>query len=213
MDWGTSMPEDELRHWIELSRSVTTADRERHDPPEDLWGRIAAQLDVDDSIEADPLPASVIDMEQARTRRAPQAIRRHRRRLGVAVAAAAVVALVGLSALTTRDDAKTTFVAEATNATLPEPYDGSATASITNGALEISFSASLPDEEPLELWLIKPDLSAMVSLGLLDDQGSYEIPAGIDPSEYSLVDVSVEPDDGDPTHSRRSILRGELQAT
>ena len=53
----------------------------------------------------------------------------------------------------------------------------------------------------------------MRSLGLLDDAGEYAIPADIDLSEFSVVDVSIEPDDGDPTHSGRSILRGTLVAT
>lgn len=207
------MSDPDLRHWIELSRSITTEDRDRTEPPDDLWNRIAGQLEVDDSVEADPLPATVIDLEQARTRRAPRAVRRQHRRLALTAVAAAVVAILGFSALTTGDDEATTFVAEATNATLPEPFDGTASASVSGNALEIAFSSDLPDEEPLELWLIKPDLSDMVSLGLVDDQGSYVIPAGIDPGEYSLVDVSVEPDDGDPTHSGRSILRGELRAT
>lgn len=206
------MPENELQHWIELSRSVSEEDRERSEPPSGLWDRIAVQLEVDESVEADPMPAAVIDLEQARTRKAPRAIRRQHRRLALAAVAAAVVVVLGFSALTTGDDETTTFVAEATNATLTVPFDGTATASITGDALEIAFSSDLPDDEPLELWLIKPDLSDMVSLGLVDDQGSYEIPAGIDPSEFSLVDVSIEPDDGDPTHSGRSILRGELQA-
>lgn len=207
------MSDPELRPWIALSRSITVEDRERTDPPAELWDRIAARLDVDVAVEPDPMPASVIDMEQARTRRAPRAIRRQHRRLAIAAAAAAVVIVLGFSALTTGDDEPTTFVAEATNDELPEPYDGTATASIAGSELAIAFSSDLPDAEPLELWLIKPDLSDMVSLGLIDDQGSYLIPAGIDPSEYSLVDVSVEPNDGDPTHSGRSILRGELRST
>ncbi len=208
------MSDPMLREWIELSRTVSPADRERSTPPADVWDRIAVEVEFDPSPAAigDAVAAPVIDLTQARTRRAPRAIRRHRRRLTFAAAAAAVVAVVGLS-LFPGGDEPTTFVAEATNAELPEPYGGTATASVSGSTLEIVFSAALPDDEPLELWLIKPDLSDMVSLGLIDDQGDYLIPQDIDPAEFSLVDVSVEPDDGDPTHSGRSILRGELVST
>ena len=208
------MSDPMLDEWIELSRTITADDRERQFPPADLWDRIAAEVEFDQAAATptEDVAAPVIDLHQARTRRAPRTVRRHRRRLAVVAVAAAIVAIVGLSVLPTDDDA-TTFVAEATNAELPEPFDGSATATVSGSTLEISFSAALPDDEPLELWLIKPDLSDMVSLGLIDDQGDYRIPGGIDPAEFSLVDVSVEPNDGDPTHSGRSILRGELVST
>ncbi len=206
------MSEPELREWIELARAVTVEDRERFIPPPDLFDRIAAEVEVDaDAPAPEPEPALVLDLEQARVSRAPQAIRRRHRRLAVAAAAAAVVVVLGFSAFTGEPDSPT-YIAEATNADLPEPYSGSASATITGDQLAISFSSALPDDEPLELWLIRPDLSDMVSLGLLDDQGTYSVPEGYDPSEYSIVDVSIEPQDGDPTHSGRSILRGELQS-
>ena len=54
----------------------------------------------------------------------------------------------------------------------------------------------------------------MVSLGVVQSGDTqWDWPTGIDPNEYSLVDLSIEPDDGDPTHSGRSILRGELKST
>ena len=79
--------------------------------------------------------------------------------------------------------------------------------------ISLEFSDALPSEEPVELWLIKPDLSDMVSLGLVQADGTFAVPDGFDVSEYSVVDLSIEPNDGDPTHSGRSILRGQLQST
>lgn len=62
-----------------------------------------------------------------------------------------------------------------------------------------------------EVWLINPKTKAMVGLGSLNGQsGRFPIPEGLDVSQYSLVDVSIEPFDGDPTHSGDSVVRGEL---
>jgi hypothetical protein len=51
-----------------------------------------------------------------------------------------------------------------------------------------------------------------VSLGSFrvgpDGRATLEVPLPVDPSRYRFLDVSVEPDDGDPSHSSRSILRG-----
>ena len=59
---------------------------------------------------------------------------------------------------------------------------------------------------------IKADASGLISIGLLDgESGRFLIPDGVDLSQYPLVDVSAEPDDGDPQHSGDSILRGELR--
>lgn len=41
--------------------------------------------------------------------------------------------------------------------------------------------------------------------------GRFTVPADIDLAEYSLVDISEEPDDGDPQHSGDSIVRGPLR--
>lgn len=62
-----------------------------------------------------------------------------------------------------------------------------------------------------EAWLIKPDLSGMVSLGLMGNGTStFNVPSLIDLTEYSLIDVSREPLNGSVTHSGDSILRGSL---
>ena len=37
------------------------------------------------------------------------------------------------------------------------------------------------------------------------------VPAGIDPAQFALVDVSREPVDGEPAHSGDSIVRGLLE--
>jgi hypothetical protein len=62
-----------------------------------------------------------------------------------------------------------------------------------------------------EVWLIDPETFQMIGLGALaDDAGRFPIPDGLDLSRYTVVDVSLEPFDGDPVHSRDSVVRGEL---
>src|SRR5690606_38255976 len=73
--------------------------------------------------------------------------------------------------------------------------------------------AALPDPGGFyEVWLIDEDVEGMISLGPLRADGTYEVPSDVDYRDYPIVDVSVEPDDGDPTHSGSSILRGTLTA-
>jgi anti-sigma-K factor RskA len=54
----------------------------------------------------------------------------------------------------------------------------------------------------------------MVSMGTfrVASSGSVDIhmPVAVDVTRYALVDVSLEPDDGNPVHSNTSVLRGRL---
>ena len=64
-----------------------------------------------------------------------------------------------------------------------------------------------------EVWLIAPDLSRLVSLGVMtSESGTFAVPAGLDLGEYPIVDVSDEPVDGNPAHSSVSIVRGTLDS-
>ncbi|MGR0220422.1 anti-sigma factor [Agromyces sp. ZXT2-6] len=93
------------------------------------------------------------------------------------------------------------------SATVEEGPDGLRT-------VVVDLDATVPTGEVREVWLIRSDASGLVSLGLLDgDSGRFVVPAGIDLDEFTLVDVSAEPVDGDPAHSGDSIVRGELRST
>ena len=227
------MNDPELMKWASLSHSITETDRVRHTPPPGLLDNILAALEDDASgsatgpgatRETDATIATrgnrdqnktVIDLDQRRSSRAPSTVRHRRRQLLLTGVAAGIALVIGLS-LFSDDDTAPTFVAEATNNDLPEAFDGAATATVSvddSPTLVLEFSDELPTEDPVELWLIKPDLSDMVSLGLIQPGDTeWDWPTGVDPNEYSLVDLSIEPDDGVPTHSGRSILRGELKS-
>ena len=91
---------------------------------------------------------------------------------------------------------------------------GVASAVETGDALTLRVSAEeLGDKDGVhEVWLINVDGRRMVAIGLLasGDEGQFEVPLGLIDKGYRIVDISVEPDDGDPTHSGVSLARGEL---
>jgi hypothetical protein len=154
--------------------------------------------------------------------------RRDRRWGWVAGMAAAAVLIVAGALVVTRDgDGDATLLSTAALVHDPEQFDplgagASATAELleADGAYEIKLSqAELPavsGDDDLELWLIEPDATGApvdvqpISLVDPDEPGTYRVPAGLDPATHYVVDISIEPRDGDEAHSGRSILRGAL---
>ncbi|MFW3169750.1 anti-sigma factor domain-containing protein [Geodermatophilus sp. CPCC 206100] len=80
--------------------------------------------------------------------------------------------------------------------------------------LEVDLTAAALAGEFYEVWLLDPDVEQLVSLGVVQGGGeaSFALPPGIDLGEYPIVDVSVEPLDGDPSHSGVSVARGVLDS-
>lgn len=78
-------------------------------------------------------------------------------------------------------------------------------------SLVVDVAGVDPGDGYLELWLIDPEISQLISLGPIQDDGVYELPAGLDPVDFPLVDVSVETFDGDPSHGGDSVFRGQLE--
>jgi anti-sigma-K factor RskA len=77
--------------------------------------------------------------------------------------------------------------------------------------VEVDLDAPSLDEGYYELWLIDREVVGMVPLGVVaPGSQTVELPADLDLGQFPLVDVSVEPVDGDPTHSGVSVARGEL---
>jgi anti-sigma-K factor RskA len=80
------------------------------------------------------------------------------------------------------------------------------------GEAVVDVSGVSPNEpgEFYELWLLtSPD--DLVSLGSFkvgsSGQTTVRVPLPVDPSEFEFIDLSVERDDGDASHSGRSVLR------
>ncbi|MGY1787543.1 anti-sigma factor [Geodermatophilus sp. SYSU D00698] len=144
-------------------------------------------------------------------------LRPRRSRLALAAAAALVAGLAigaGAVALGSRDDA-----GEPVAATVLDPLEGSdasGRAEVVERAdgtrvLQVELTAGAPEEGYYEAWLLTESVSGLVPLGVVRaGTEEFELPAGLDLAEYPVVDVSVEPLDGDPAHSGVSIVRGQL---
>jgi hypothetical protein len=60
-----------------------------------------------------------------------------------------------------------------------------------------------------EVWLLDPKAGRVFPVGVLppDGEARFTLPASV-VGRYQAIDVSLEADDGDPTHSKHSLLRG-----
>lgn len=190
-----------------LLAELDATDLEPVAPPGDVWAGIERQL-------ADQ-PAPVVDLARRRAARAPWLL---------GVAAALVFVVVGVAVVMNRST-EATVLATADLTYDPEAFDplgadAAATARLVerDGTFEIvldetSFPAVNEDAD-FELWLIEADEDGNVvdvaPVSLVDGAGSYTVPSSLDVSTHRIVDISVEPRDGDEAHSGRSILRGSL---
>lgn len=165
-------------------------------PPDTMWAAIEAGL------AAGAGGAEVVDLT---------ARRRARLRIATAVAAVAAVLLVGVPlGLSLRGS--TTETVEL--AALPG-YEGfGGKAELDGRDLVVDLDGAEPAQgEFYEVWLLDLEggkVKDLVALGTIDASGHYKISQSVDISRYNTVDVSVEPDDGNPAHSGVSVVRGEL---
>ena len=190
-----------------LAKALTPADHSLDEPPADLWGRIADAVEASAPI-AD-LPTPLVTVRRARHRPSWR-----RPLLVLAVAASLIAALsVGVSQRN-----RPTIVAEVALSNRGLDQEGRVSAGRArlvavdgHRAIELDLQG-LPSEESayLELWLIDSNVEGMVSLGPITGSGTYRVPDNVAVRAFPVVDVSIEPVDGKPTHSGRSLLRGVL---
>ncbi|TQN35656.1 anti-sigma-K factor RskA [Blastococcus colisei] len=186
-------------------------------PPPGVWDAIAAVTGVSATPRVDAVPAPVSVVEEPQDAEVLPFTSRRRR---VLLVAAAVVtgAVVGAGAIAVvqnqEDGEPVTAVALAPLA----ENDASGRAEVIEQAdgsrvVEVDLDAPELDDGYYEIWLIDRDVVGMVPLGVVrPGTQTVELPAGLDLEQFPLVDVSVEPLDGDPTHSGVSVARGELDA-
>ncbi len=195
-------------------RSLSPDDLEPIEPPPHVWQGIEA------AVAAERVSPPVDLMEY-----------RRRRMQRLTAVAATLIVVVGLGAyLFGRGGENDGQVIAAATLEFDEanfdPLGAKALATVSlvddEGAYRLAFDqADLPqnlrESADLELWLIEPDADGqpqnLRSLGLIDadDLDEIAIPADVDPAKFRVVDISVEPRDGDAAHSGRSILRGPLE--
>ncbi len=206
-------------------------DVEPVEPSADLWSKIELDLtagsqatsaseapvapavtpaDASATTEAAAESSNVVSLADARASRG--------KRAAIFTAVAAAVALVAVPVgLSLRSDSSNDILLAAgeldvldnaaSESAVVELYD-------TDGNLwlDLDTSRAAGDGEFLELWLIEADengeVADLISLGQIDGSGAYDIPDDVDLDRFSVVDISVEPDDGNPEHSGDSIHRG-----
>jgi hypothetical protein len=209
----------EMTRTAQIARS-TLADEAIESPPARVWEAIAMELGIDASPDAAPAAEHT---EAVETRESPpdgersrHRARRRGRTAWILAASLVLIAGVGLGTWAVASRLAPASIAEAALDPFPEHPHAMGTADVEearDGArtLVVTLEGGNVPDEYHEVWLIRNDAGALISLGVLSGgEGTFPIPAGVDLREYSLVDISAEPVDGNPAHSGNSIVRGAL---
>jgi hypothetical protein len=215
----------ELDQWADIiatARSTTPEDTPSA-PSAEVWHAISAELGLVGAAESSAAPVTTPSATAATV----VSIDKGRRRWSTSwLVAASVAGIVGGAILTAggvslsgtdpapQPVAAPPVVASTSLAALPQ-HEGDGEAEIVSTPegkeLVVDVSNLSSGDGFYEVWLIDPETFQMIGLGALaDDAGRFPIPDGLDLSQYTVVDVSLEPFDGDPVHSRDSVVRGEL---
>jgi hypothetical protein len=230
-DGAVTPPDDrDLADLRALAGGVGLEPVEWEVPPAGMWERIAAEAGVGDPAAGAPAadvgaglgdaPTSEPARPAPRTASAPGAVdlgaaRRDRRRTGARLlAAAAAVLVVVAGAVVLWPDDEGTVLAAASLDRLADSGSGTAELVEVDGTVRLRLDTediAAAEDGFLEVWVIDTEVSQLVSLGPLRDDGLYDLPDGLDPESFPVVDVSREPLDGDPAHSGDSLLRGQLE--
>ena len=185
-------------------------------PADAIWRSVQGQLASQEpapartevAAEPPPTPPSVRELP----RRTPRP-----RSWFLAAAAAAVGLIIGIGVTTVavrdRVEVTSTTALEA----LPG-HTGQGTAEIVRDQgrpeLKVQIDAPLTPDRYREVWLINTDGQRMYPIGVLPDDGkaTYPLPPALAEQlqGFTIVDVSIEPYDGNPAHSRESQVRGTL---
>jgi anti-sigma-K factor RskA len=194
---------DQLSAVVTSARSVTPADHPVAPPPS-VWAGITAELGTEGS-------GSVASLDQARERRRP--------RVWLVAASAAAVGLLAGAGLMTVLNATTPSDQLVATATLDPIGDSgvTGTASVEKGSQGKALTVEVPGlsaagDGYYEVWMATADTTTMVAIGTLSPGGpaTFTLPAGLDPAQFPVVDVSLEHFDGEAGHSATSVVRGQL---
>lgn len=201
---------DSLRHTVEIALSDGRGvfdDVGR--PPERVWLAITDELDIVPAPEEPEVVAPVVPLRPRRWRRLA---------LPVAAAVVGVAAGLGIGALLSAQPSGPVVAQLA-------PVDGESTGTgrveLVDGGeartmrVSVDGIAGTAGGDYLEAWLMDSSGTRLVSLGALRPdgprfRGDFTVPADLPMAEFGTVDISAERWDGDPTHSRLSVLRGPV---
>jgi anti-sigma-K factor RskA len=213
---GCAECRDELAQLSRIAELSRRPEELAQVPADAIWRSIQSQL-------ASPAPAPARTEVAAEAAPSPPPLsepprRTPRRRSWLLAAVAAVVGLiigVGVTTVAIRDRV------EVTSSIALEALPGQAghgTAELVRDQgrpeLRVQIDAPLTPDRYREVWLINTDGQRMYPLGVLPNDGraSYPLPPALAEQlqGFTIVDVSIEPYDGNPAHSRESQVRGTL---
>lgn len=227
----------DLAELIEVVTLGREAPAEMPDVPDHVWAGIRQDLSLAgapdgsdagySNVRALPAPISLAAPPgSGESNVVPLERRRSRGPLwGVAAVAAAAGAIVGGAVVWSAVDRGSSgtgspeqFVAQAVLAPLSETVSAPGEATVldsADGKVVRVDASSLPVNDGFyEVWLLDADATKLVALGALPagSIGTFTIPPGLSLDDFPLIDISLESYDGDPSHSKNSLMRGELQA-
>lgn len=216
----------EVTELVELVAIAREAPRGLPPVPASVWDGIRGELGLgEDGREGESAgsgpegrpgsSATVVDLDSRRSRR---------RMFTVAAVAATAGAIVGGSVVwsaldrSTQVEAPVQLVAQAVlnplSSSVAEPGKAQVLDSPDGQVIRVD-ARSLPKDSGFhEVWLIDKDVTKLVALGALPSGsvGTFTIPPGVHIEDFPVVDISLEPYDGDPGHSHQSLMRGILEA-
>ncbi|MET7437186.1 anti-sigma factor domain-containing protein [Streptomyces sp. NPDC004082] len=225
---------ESYRRVVTAARTPQLDEDDLIQPPAQLWADITAELSLSEDAftefpAANEEPHAILTGEREGDGHAVHASastdtpataqrRRVRRRARFSVALAACAALLGAGAGSTitwwalRTDSTTTTPSAKPLDSLRPASTGYASLRGTQAHRTLAIEVKgLPDTTGyFEVWLMNRSHTKLVSMGVLnaDGQATLPVPKNIDLREYSVVDVSVQPYNGKPDHSGKSIVRG-----
>lgn len=205
---------EELTGLVTTARSVTPDDAPQAPRPR-VWEAVTAELGLGPEVPESGTGAGGAGAAVRPLRAAPAA-----RRTTMWLAAAAAVAGLAVGSVATalivssNDNGAGQVVASTTLAALPD-HSGTGDAEVkgtgADRVLELDVSGLTRGNGYYEVWLLDANGKRLVSLGLLDgNTARFPLPPEVDVRDFPVVDVSLEPADGNPAHSGDSIVRGTL---
>lgn len=167
-----------------------------------------------------PAPAAIFAAIEAELAEPPTVValtarRRPRAALVLGIAAAVLVGVVAAGVAWTGDTDSEPRREQIALVALPgfEGVTGTATLEVDGAARSVGVALTdvdVPEGSHLELWLLDAAVEELVPLGELAGTGPHQLPEAVDLTVTPIVDVSLEPDDGNPAHSGTSVARGSL---
>jgi hypothetical protein len=223
-----------LTEVVRLARDMEPGETLQAPPPQ-VWDRIAAATGVSvplgkpalngsalngSALNGSALNGSAPAKEPAVSRR----VARPRRRLAGALAAVAAGLIIGIGGTIGVAQVVTSppahVVARIELSPLPQfpqwqGTTGTAVMRATASQQQLVVTLRAPARPGFyEVWLLARDGVSMISLGDLssDHTGTFTMPPGVDLRDYSRIDISLQPFDGNTQHSKTSVVRGSLPA-